>query len=82
MKDTRGVDGWTLQADFLKKIVNAVDKHDSTLGYEILNEPHVRSEDQWAKVGKFNSFMTDELRTLTGKTIFYDKQYRQIFTVL
>ena len=74
VKDTRGVDGWTLQADFLKKIVNAVDKHDSTLGYEILNEPHVRSEDQWAKVGKFNSFMTDELRTLTGKTIFYDRQ--------
>lgn len=74
VKDANGVDGWTLQAEFLKKIVNAVDKHNSTLGYEILNEPHVRSVDQWEKVGKYNSFMTDELRTATQKTIFYDRQ--------
>jgi hypothetical protein len=72
--DTEGVDGWVLQAEFLKKIVNAVDKHESTLGYEILNEPHVRSVDQWEKVGKYNSFMTDQLRTRTEKTIIYDRQ--------
>ena len=74
VKNANGVDGWTLQAEFLKKIVNAVDKHKSTLGYEILNEPHIRSTDQWEKVGKYNSFMTDQLRTLTQKTIFYDRQ--------
>ena len=74
VKDANGVDGWTLQAEFLKKIVNTVDKHNSTLGYEILNEPHVRSVDQWEKVGKYNSFMTDQLRTATQKTIFYDRQ--------
>ena len=74
VKDANGVDGWTLQAEFLKKIVNTVDKHKSTLGYEILNEPHVRSVDQWEKVGKYNSFMTDQLRTATQKTIFYDRQ--------
>jgi hypothetical protein len=74
VKDANGLDGWTLQAEFLKKIVNAVDKHNSTLGYEILNEPHIRSVDHWEKVGKYNSFMTDELRTATQKTIFYDRQ--------
>jgi hypothetical protein len=74
VKDANGVDGWALQAEFLKKIVNTVDKHNSTLGYEILNEPHIRSTDQWEKVGKYNSFMTDELRTATQKTIFYDRQ--------
>jgi hypothetical protein len=74
VKDANGADGWTLQAEFLKNIVNAVDKHKSTLGYEILNEPHVRSADQWEKVGKYNSFMTDELRNVTNKTIFYDRQ--------
>ena len=74
IKDTHGVDGWVLQAEFLKKIVNAVDKYKGTLGYEILNEPHVRSVDQWEKVGKYNSFMTDQLRTVTEKTIFYDRQ--------
>jgi len=74
VKNANGVDGWTLQAEFLKKIVNTVNKHKSTLGYEILNEPHIRSIDQWEKVGKYNSFMTDQLRTVTQKTIFYDRQ--------
>ncbi len=66
-----GTDGWTLQLDFLKKIVNITDKHPSTLGYEILSEPQVHSEDQWAKIGKYNTFMTDELRKITNKTIIY-----------
>jgi hypothetical protein len=66
-----GTDGWTLQLDFLKKIVSITDNHRSTLGYEILSEPQVHSEDQWAKIGKYNTFMTDELRKLTNKTIIY-----------
>ena len=66
-----GSDGWTLQLDFLKKIVSITDKHPSTLGYEVLSEPQVHSEDQWAKIGKYNTFMTDELRKLTNKTIIY-----------
>jgi hypothetical protein len=66
-----GTDGWTLQLEFLKKIVNITDKHPSTLGYEILSEPQVHNEDQWAKIGKYNTFMTDELRKLTNKTIIY-----------
>jgi hypothetical protein len=74
IKDTNGTDGWTLQANFLKKIVNAVDKHPSTLGYEILSEPHINSIDEWAKVGKFNTFMTDELRKVTQKIIAYSQQ--------
>ena len=64
-------DGWTLMAEFLKKIVLTVDNHSSTLGYEILSEPHVDKIDQWSKIGKFNSFMTDELRKTTDKTIVY-----------
>ena len=67
-----GSDGWTLQLDFLKKIVSITDKHPSTLGYEILSEPQVHSEDQWAKIGKYNTFMTDEFASL---------QTRQLFTV-
>src|SRR5919197_5080580 len=74
IKDTNGTDGWTLQANFLKKIVNAVDRNPSTLGYEILSEPHVDSIDEWDKVGKFNTFMTDELRKVTQKIIAYSQQ--------
>jgi len=72
--DTDGRDGWTLQADFLKRVVTAVDNHSSTLGYEILNEPHVYSEDQWTKIGSYNTFITSELRQLTNKTIVFDRQ--------
>jgi hypothetical protein len=60
-----------LMRDFLKDIVRAVDDHDSTLGYEILSEPQVHSPDQWEKIGVFNTFMVNELRQLTDKTIAY-----------
>ncbi len=66
-----GTDGWTLQLDFLKKIVAVVDKHPSTLGYEILSEPQVHGVDQWSKIGKYNSFITNELRKITNKAIIY-----------
>ena len=71
VKDNDGKDGWTLMAEYLKKIVLAVDNHSSTLGYEILSEPHVDNTDQWSKIGKFNSFITGELRDITSKTIVY-----------
>ena len=74
VRDSNGIDGWTLQSNFLKKIVNTVDKYKSTLGYEILNEPHIRSTDQWEKVGKYNTFLTNEMRTVTKKTIIFDRQ--------
>ena len=58
-------------AAFLNKIVNVVDNHSSTLGYEILSEPHVDSANQWSKIGEFNTFMVGELRNATQKTIAY-----------
>ena len=74
VKDVNGVDGWTLQAEFLKKIASAVDKYNSTLGYELLNEPHIYTPDQWDKIGEYNTFLTQELRTVTQKTIFFSRQ--------
>ena len=71
IKSINGTDGWTLQLNFLKRIVSIVDKHPSTLGYEILSEPQVHNVDQWSKIGNYNSFMTDELRGLTNKTIIF-----------
>ena len=71
VKDTNGTDGWTLQAEFLKKIVGTLDSHKSTLGYEILSEPQVHNVDQWEKIGKFNTFMVNELRKLTSKVLIY-----------
>jgi hypothetical protein len=71
IKDAQGKDAWTSFADFWKKVVTKLDGHPSTFGYEILSEPHVESSDQWEKIGNFNSFVTDELRSLTNKTIIY-----------
>ena len=71
VKDSQGRDGWTLMADFLKKIVGVVDNHPSTVGYEILSEPHVDKVSQWSQVGEFNTFMVGELRNATQKTIAY-----------
>jgi hypothetical protein len=69
--DTNGTDGWNLQAQFLKKVVSTVDSHPSTVGYEILSEPQVHSADQWEKIGKYNTLMTDEMREVTKKNIIY-----------
>jgi hypothetical protein len=41
------------------------------LGYEILSEPQVHNADQWSKIGKYNTFITENLRKLTNKTIIY-----------
>lgn len=71
IRDINGTDGWVLLLGFLQRIVNAVDSHPSTLGYEILSEPQVHSSDQWEKIGSFNSFMVNELRKLTDKTLAY-----------
>ena len=71
VKDKEGKDGWAQMAEFLKEIVLTVDNHSSTLGYEILSEPHVHNKGQWSKIGKFNSFITEELRNITAKTIIY-----------
>ena len=70
IKDQDGNDGWSLQIEFLKQIVNTVDNHNSSFGYEILNEPHVNDASQWEKIGKYNTYVVDELRTLTKKTYF------------
>jgi Cellulase (glycosyl hydrolase family 5) len=74
IRDAYGHDGWTMQADFLKKVVAVVDRHESTLGYEILNEPAVFSVDQWDKIGSYNTFIASKLRQITNKTIFFDRQ--------
>ena len=42
-----------------------------TLGYEILNEPQVHTSKHWAKVGKYNTFITNTLRQITNKTLVY-----------
>ena len=71
-QNNNNIDGWNLQANFLKTIVKLLDNHNSTNGYEILNEPQIFSQDQWSKIGKYYKYMTNELRKQTNKTIVID----------
>jgi Cellulase (glycosyl hydrolase family 5) len=71
IKDVNGVDGWVLLYDYLHKVINSLDSHPSTLGYELLSEPQVHSSDQWEKIGVFNTLMVNELRKITDKTLVY-----------
>lgn len=81
VRDIRGTDGWWLHAEFLRTVVRALDRYESTLGYEILSEPQVHSDDQWQKIGVFNSFITSELRKDTQKIIAYSQQVPSSFRV-
>ena len=71
VRDNDANDGWTLQTEFFKKVLETVDNHTSTVGYEILSEPQVHDKNQWEKIGKYNTFMADFLRKYTNKTIAY-----------
>lgn len=77
--DNRGIDGWALQIGFLKKIIETVENHKSTLGYEILNEPQIQSADQWEKIGKYNTLIANELRKITNKTLVFDMTIPVVF---
>jgi Cellulase (glycosyl hydrolase family 5) len=66
----RGKDAWQLQAEFMVKIVNAVDKYSSTFGYEILNSPSIYDSSQYVKIGKYHEYIGKELRKHTSKPIF------------
>ena len=70
--NAQGIDGWTLQIEFLKRVIKTVESHPSTLGYEILNEPQIQSSDQWSKIGRYNNLVTNELRKETNKTLVVD----------
>jgi hypothetical protein len=65
-------DGWIVQSNFLKTLVKILDNHNSTKGYEILNEPQIFSKDQWSKIGKYYEYMIKDLRKQTNKTIVLD----------
>jgi len=77
--DNRGIDGWALQIGFLKKVIETVQNHSSTLGYEILNEPQIQSADQWEKIGKYNTIVANELRKITNKTLVFDMTIPVVF---
>ena len=65
---------WDIQAEFLTKVVNRVDKYDSVAGYEILNEPHLWSKDQYDKLGNYHTYMAEKIRAISDKKIIFNRE--------
>jgi aryl-phospho-beta-D-glucosidase BglC (GH1 family) len=65
---------WDYQADFFTKVINRVDRFDSVIGYEILNEPHLFSKDQYDDLGNYHTYMAKKIRAQTDKMIIFDRE--------
>jgi hypothetical protein len=72
--NVNGKSVWDVQADFYKSIINKVDHYDSVAGYEILNEPHLFDKTHYQKLGNYNTYMAKEIREVTDKKIFFDRE--------
>jgi hypothetical protein len=65
---------WDVQSEYIKKVINKVDSYDSIIGYEILNEPHLFAKTQYDKLGNYHTYLAKEMREVTDKKIFFDRE--------
>ena len=73
-----GVKIWDLQFNFMRDvIINNVDNHTSTAGYEILNEPPINDCNQFAKLGDVHTYIGNKIRSVTDKPIYFDRAENQ-----
>lgn len=75
-------DGWDLQRQFVLKVIDKVDKKQSTYGFEILNEPQVYRSSDFKKVSDFHNFMIDGITVHTDKPIYFSYVYSNSFKSL
>ena len=77
LKNAIEIDGkkvWDVQAEFMAKIINKVDRYDSVAGYEILNEPHLFNVEQYDSLGSYHTYMAQKIREISDKKIFIDRE--------
>jgi aryl-phospho-beta-D-glucosidase BglC (GH1 family) len=67
-------DAWSLQANYMKAVIERVDKHDNVMGYEILNEPHLWKKEHYIDLGEYHTAITKKLRQVTDKTIIFTRE--------
>ena len=71
LKTTEGKDCWDAQLEFLKGIINRTKDKNSTLGFEILNEPMVFRQADFRKVGIYHDYFIKNISASTDKTLFF-----------
>lgn len=82
LSNTLVIDGkkiWDVQWDFMSKVINKVDGYSSVAGYEILNEPHLWSKDQYDKLGNYNTYLAQKIRSISDKKIVFDRETTKEF---
>jgi hypothetical protein len=72
--DVNGKSVWDVQAEFISKVIDRVDKYKSVAGYEILNEPHLFDPSHYEKLGNYHTYMAKKIRAETDKKIFFDRE--------
>jgi len=69
-----GKNVWTVQFEFIAKVVNKVKGYSSVAGFEILNEPHLFDKTMYDKLGNYHTYMAKKIRAITDKKIFFDRE--------
>lgn len=70
----RTLDVWTLHADFIKDMINKIDRYPNVIGYEILNEPHVWKDADYSHLGEMHTEIAKKLRKSTDKVIIFTRE--------
>jgi hypothetical protein len=71
LETTTGKDGWDAQLEFLEEVIKRVKDRNSTLGFEILNEPKVFRQVDFGKVGNYHNYIIKNISALTDKILFF-----------
>ena len=71
---------WTVQFEFISKVVNKVKGYNSVAGFEILNEPHLFDKAMYDKLGNYHTFMAKKIRSITDKKILFSRETTWGFT--
>jgi len=71
LKTTQGKDCWDAQLEFLEEMINRIKDKNSTLGFEILNEPMIFRQADFRKVGIYHDYFVKHISALTDKTLFF-----------
>ncbi|HEV8386306.1 MAG TPA: cellulase family glycosylhydrolase, partial [Nitrososphaera sp.] len=70
----RTLDVWTLHANFMKVMIEKVDRYPNVLGYELLNEPPVWKDEDYQNLGNMHTELAKKLRKVTDKTLIFTRE--------
>lgn len=71
LRTTEEKDGWDAQLQFILEVIKRVKNKNSTMGFEILNEPQVFRQSDFRKVGNYHDYMIKNISPITDKPLLF-----------